>query len=95
MGVKQGFPRAGPSQCVPRRRGSSAPVPGKVWEEGRSLECPGQVYRKDVLGGQGYGEGLAGPKLQGDASLGDRVTGGGQSKWCWEGQGYQGRVIKE
>ena len=46
MGVKQGFPRAGPSQRVPKRRGSSAPVPGKVWEEGRGLEFPGQVYRR-------------------------------------------------
>lgn len=46
MGVKQGFPRAGPSQRLPRRRGSSAPVPGKVWEEGRGLEFPGQVYRR-------------------------------------------------
>lgn len=45
MGVKQGFPRAGPSQCVPRG-GSSALVPEKVWEEGRGLEFPGQVYRR-------------------------------------------------
>lgn len=90
MGVKQGFLGWGLLSAFPG--GSSAPVPGKVWERA-GLGVSGTGLQEEVAGGQSCGEGLAGPRLQGDASLGDRVTGGGQSKWCWEGQGYQGEGL--
>lgn len=93
MGVKRGLLRRELLQCVPER-GPQLQSLEKFGREGRGLEFRDRFT--GVAGGRKSWLWWSQPAQNcKETQLGDRVTGGGQSKWCWEGHRYQGEVIKE